>query len=140
VLEAYSEHGTEAPVWALWQLSRRARNSFYFAPSLKLWHERPASEDQQCDAEIDIVAVVDGLVYAVEATTSKGLDDREIERLAVVADRLRPNMLFVTCTAETEQHINDLNERLQAKLPAGVSSEVLAFHPDKLETTRLLPR
>jgi hypothetical protein len=140
VLEAYSEHGTEAPVWALWQLSRRARNSFYFAPSLKLWHERPASEDQQCDAEIDIVAVVDGLVYAVEATTSKGLDDREIERLAVVTDRLRPNVLLVTSTAKTEQRIKDLNGRLQAKLPEGVRSEVLAFHPDELETTRLLPR
>jgi hypothetical protein len=140
VLEAYSEHGTEGPVWALWRLSRRARNSFYFAPSLKLWLERPASEDQQCDAEIDIVAVVDGLVYAVEATTSNGLDDREIERLAVVTDRLRPNVLLVTCTAETEQRINHLNERLQAKLPEGVRSEVLAFHPDELETNPFLPR
>jgi hypothetical protein len=140
MLAAYSEHGTEGPVWALWRLSRRARNSFYFAPSLKLWLERPESEDQQCDAEIDIVAVVDGLVYAVEATTSKKLDEREIERLAVVAARIRPNVLLVTCMAETEQRIKELNERLQAKLPEGVRSEVLAFDPDELETGPFLPR
>ena len=139
VLEAYGEHGTEGPVWALWQLSRRARHSFYFAPSLKLWLERPASEDQQCDVEIDIVAVVDGLVYAVEATTSKGLNDGEIERLAVGADRLRPDVLLVTCMAEAEEGIRALNERLQSKLPEGVRSEVLAFHPNELETNPLSP-
>src|SRR5262245_11806983 len=94
VLEAYAEHGTEAAVWALWLLSQRAQYSFYFAPSLKLWLTPPSTVDQPCDAEIDAVAVVDGLTYVVEATTSKGLDSDEIERLSIVTDRIRPDVML----------------------------------------------
>jgi hypothetical protein len=133
VLEAYAEHGTEAAVWALWQLWQRARYSFYFAPSLKLWLTYPQTLDQQCDAEIDAVAVVDGLTYVVEATTSKGLDSDEIERLAIVTNRIRSDVMFVACMPETEKAADALTTRLQAKLPDGVRAEVLAFRPDELE-------
>ena len=50
VIEAYREHGVEAVIWALSQLWERARRSFYFAPSLRLWLDYPERRAAGSDA------------------------------------------------------------------------------------------
>jgi len=138
LLEAYREHGTEAAIWALWRLTERAQDSFYFVPSIKLWVKRPEVNDEQADAEIDAVAVVDGNVYLVEATTSRGLSDKEIEQLTLIAERIRPNVMFIACTADTGGGVDNLLNRLKESLPLGVRPEVLTFNPDELPTDPFL--
>jgi len=133
VLEAYSEHNTEVPVWALWILYERARNSFYCAPSLKLWLGRRNEGNRDCDVEIDAVAVVDGKVYVLEATASAGLSNDEIDQLAIAAERIRPDTMLIACMADTDVAAAILKERLRTKLPPEVDIEVQRFRPELLE-------
>ncbi len=95
-VEAYSDHGTEPAIWALWQLADRARSSFYFLPSTLIWFDK-YREDGPNDCEVDLIAVLDGETIAVEATTSKTLKAPEIQKLAAFAKRIRPDKLFVVC-------------------------------------------
>jgi hypothetical protein len=136
---AYREHGTEALLWSLWQLSDRARESFYFVPSLNLWFRYPSSEQQRHDLEIDGVVVVDGRVYMVEATTSATLTDEEIRRLALAAERIRPNALFIACMGASAGTLTHLKERTLEMLPDGVLAEVAAFDPNVLDRGPFLP-
>jgi len=41
LIEAYRDHGVEAVIYGLFQLWERARNSFYFAPSMMVWTASP---------------------------------------------------------------------------------------------------
>ena len=62
-VEAYSDHGTEAAIWALWQLAERARASFFFLPSTMIWFDKHRDGGPN-DCEVDLLAVVDGEVIA----------------------------------------------------------------------------
>jgi hypothetical protein len=139
VLEAYRDHGIEAAIWALWTLSDRSRNSFYFVPSLKLWLSHPGSADDDCDAEVDSVAVVDGTVYLVEAKSSSGLNDGEIRQLLLATDRVRPDVLLVACMSPPNTSLDRAARRLRAELPTDTKLEVLTFNPAELACSPFLP-
>lgn len=140
IIEAYREHGVEAVVWALWQLSEKAQHSFYFASSLKLWVTYPKQVGSPCDAEIDALVVVDGLVYLVEAKNSAGLDESEISQLVMAAERIRPNVVFIASMGGGNSSPDDLIENLKSKLPSEISIEVRTFDDKKLDRHPFLPR
>jgi hypothetical protein len=138
VIDAYREHGVEAVIFALWQLSERARSSFYFAPSMKLWEDYPEMPDVTT-IEIDALMVVDGWPYLCEAKSSAALDEDEIEKLVSAATHIRPDVLLIACMEENTTGLNRAMQTLKQRLPKGIETEVLAFQGSALEDDPILP-
>ncbi len=130
LIDAYRQHGTEVLIWALWRLWQRSMRSFCFAPSMRLWTQYPRNKEP-CSAEIDALAVVDGRVHMVEATTETGLTDAEVSKLALASEHIRPDVLLIACG--TAGNKAEIAARLQAEITAGVEIEVIAFDPQELD-------
>jgi len=128
----------EAVIFALWQLSERARSSFYFAPSMKLWEDYPEMPDVTT-IEIDALMVVDGWLYLCEAKSSAALDEDEIEKLVSAATHIRPDVLLIACMEENTTGLNRAMQTLKQRLPKGIETEVLAFQGSALEDDPILP-
>ncbi|MGJ8530264.1 hypothetical protein [Maritalea sp.] len=126
LVEAYSDHGTEPAIWALWQLAERAQRSFYFLPSTLIWFDK-YREDGTNDCEVDLLAVVDGETIVVEATTSKTLKASEIQKLAAFAKKVRPDKLYVVCGANGQRAREQLATKIQESLPEAVKVEVATY-------------
>ncbi|MGB3407655.1 MAG: hypothetical protein WBA67_09185 [Jannaschia sp.] len=137
-VEAYSDHGTEPAIWALWQLAERARASFYFLPSALIWFDGHR-EDGPNDCEVDLLAVVDGETVAVEATTSKNLKESEIEKLAAFATRVRPDKLYIVCGADGQNARARLATRIRNRLPETVEVEVATYEVSGERSDPYLP-
>lgn len=137
-VEAYSDHGTEPAIWALWQLANRARSSFYYLPSTLIWFDM-YREDGPNDCEVDLIAVLDGETIAVEATTSKTLKAKEIQKLAAFAKRIRPDKLFVVCGAQGQRQRDSLKEKIEEWMPDGVSVEIATYRPSSDQVDPYLP-
>ena len=135
LIEAYRDHGTEAVVWALWRLWDRSRHSFYFAPSLKLWVDYPKHGAHRCDAEVDAVVVVDGTVCLIEAKSAGGLDEEEVAKLVLAAERIRPDVLVIACMEGSSGSLGRTVERIKAALPTGIAIEAMIFKLEDLERT-----
>ncbi|MVT51102.1 hypothetical protein GPL17_11430 [Bradyrhizobium yuanmingense] len=136
VLEAYRDHGIEPLIWTLWQLSERARVSFYFAPSMSLWDEYPENAPEPV-AELDALAVVDGTLYLCEVKAGSRLSSGEMDQLAAVCTRVRPDVLLLASMdgADLEPRIKGLRERLD-----GITKiEVIKFDPNQLHDGSMLP-
>ena len=139
LIEAYRDHGTEALVWALWQLWDRSRQSFYYAPSLWLWLTYPESTRGTMDVEIDAIAVVDGRVHLVEAKSASSLDNGEIKQIVNAAERIQPDVLVVACMDERTEALERAGAALRAALPEGVNLKILTFRSEQLDRSPLLP-
>jgi len=138
VIEAYRDHGTEAVLWALWRLWERSRRSYYFAPSLKLWVKYPEGSTRCSDAEVDAIAVVDGMVYLVEAKSAGGLGENERAQLVLAAERIRPDVLLVAAMEEESESLKRDVEQIKAELHAGIDVELLTFEAKQLERAPFL--
>lgn len=125
-VEAYRDHGTEPTLWALHRLHQRARNSFYFLPSTSIWFDE-FREVRTNDCEIDLIAVVDGKVVLAEATSAKSLKVAEIEKLVRLANRLRPDVLYVACGASGASAIGRLSKEIEKGLDDGILVEIETY-------------
>lgn len=137
-VEAYSDHGTEPAIWALWTLANRARSSFYYLPSTLIWFDK-YREDGPNDCEVDLIAVLDGKTIAVEATISKTLKTPEIEKLASFAKRIRPDKLFVVCGAKDQRTRDKLKAKINEWMPEGVSVEIATYRRSSDQVDPHLP-
>jgi hypothetical protein len=138
VIDAYREHGVEAVIYALWQVSERARSSFYFAPSMTLWEDYPEVPDVTM-IEIDALMVVDGRLYLCEAKSSAALDGDEIEKLVSAATRIRPDVVLIACMEENAAGLSRAMQTLKQRLPKEIETELLAFQASALEDDPILP-
>lgn len=138
LIDAYRQHGSEVALWVLWRLHEQARRSLYYIPSVKLWLDDYPEGKPTPDAEVDLIAVVDGEVAMVEATTSDTLTDKEIDRLSIVAQRVRPDKMIVGIVG-TEARATALKQRVVDKMPAGIGVLVLRFDATSLEDRPFLP-
>lgn len=141
LIEAYREHGVEAVVWTLWELWKRAQRSFYFAPSMWLWNEYPEEEGDGAtpDAELDILAVVDGKLYLCEVKSSSALSKDELKQLVGMATKIRPDVLVISCMDEPEGQVNAAVKSLTRQLSDDIRVELLSFDPKEFERSPLLP-
>ena len=139
VLDAYREHGIEAVIWTLWQLSERAQMSFYFAPSLWLWNKYPDRRDAMADAEVDLLVVVDGTLYQVEAKTSPVIDSEGVNQLVSVAGRIRPDVLLLSFMDEPNGNMATVKSHVQQKLGTDIRVELMGLDPNLLARDALLP-
>jgi hypothetical protein len=138
VIEAYRDHGTEAVIYALWRLWGRARSSFYFAPSIRLWEDYPEKPNAK-SVEVDALVVVDGQLYLCEAKNSAGLDDNEIAQLISAAERIRPDVILLACLEEDTSAFQSPAKKMEAKLPTGIRLEILGMRPEAFGRGPLLP-
>ena len=97
------------------------------------------SQAQECDAEIDAVAVVDGQVYAVEAKSSSKIDVDEISQLVMAAERIRPDVMLVTSMEAENKAWRGAIDRLRAALPSCTALETLHFSEKDLDRKPWLP-
>ena len=139
LIEAYRDHGTEALVWALWQLWDGSRRSFYYAPSLRLWREYPKNTRGTADVEVDAIAIVDGRVHLIEAKSASGLDSVEIKQLVMAAGRIRPDVLVIACMDARTDALDRAAATLRGALPEGIAVEVVTFKSEQLDRSPLLP-
>ncbi|GGF62519.1 hypothetical protein GCM10007301_22800 [Azorhizobium oxalatiphilum] len=137
LVEAYRDHGTEAAIWALWRLWKGWSRSFYYAPSLRLWRERPAN-DRTADIEVDAIVVVDGRVHLVEAKSAAKLDSNEIDQLITASKFIRPDVLVIACMDAETDGLKRAVEKLRSKLEVGVEVQLLTFDPGELEPGQFL--
>ena len=138
LIDAYRQHGSEVALWVLWRLHEQARRSLYYIPSVKLWLDEYPETKRTPDAEVDLIAVVDGEVAMVEATTSDTLADNEIDQLSIAAQRIRPDKIVVGVVG-SEARAAALKQRVADKMPAGVGVLVLRFDAASLEDGPFLP-
>jgi hypothetical protein len=139
LMKAFRDHGTEAAVFALWRLADRARQSFYFAPSLRLWFAYPKNGSTACDVEVDAIAVVDGHVCLVEAKSGGGLSESEMRQLVMAAERIRPDLVVLAGSEDSRAALERAGERLKPQLPTGTQIEVTTLRTEYLECSPLLP-
>jgi hypothetical protein len=119
VIEAYREHGSEALSWALWRLFEKAHRSFYFTPSIRLWLKYPKSREDNPDAEHSRWSMV-------EAKSSSGVDDAEINQLAMVAERIMPDV-FLLESMDAESYVAPCYGTLKSGPPLNATLETLHF-------------
>ena len=138
VIEAYRDHGVEAVIYGLFQLWQRARNSFYFVPSLNLWNDYPERAGAG-KIEVDALAVVDGMLYLCEAKNSGGLSTDDKEKLVSATEKVRPNTLLLICMdVDTTRLAVDAAE-LRERVARDISVEVIGFEPGQLRRDPVLP-
>jgi hypothetical protein len=139
VLEAYRDHGIEPVVWSLWRLSVRARTSFYFAPSMSLWDDYPENVDGPI-AELDALAVVDGMLYLIEAKASARLSADQIKSLVDICERVRPDVLLIALMeAKPSAGLDRRLDGLKLRLMPRTKVEILRFERSDLEDGSMLP-
>lgn len=139
VIEAYRDHGVEPVIWALWHLSEISNSSFYFSPSLNLWNNYPTDRNDTEDFEIDAVAIVDGAVYLIEAKSSPRLDSRDINKLAKIANIVRPDTILVACMESTNNTLNNAIKKLNEETADETRIELLDSSRAKLRSDPFLP-
>jgi hypothetical protein len=125
-VEAYRDHGTEPTLWALHRLHQRALRSFYFLPSTSIWFEN-YHEDRRNDCEIDLIAVVDGEIILTEATNSRTLKIAEVEKLVMLANRVRPDRLYIVCGAAGQADVDAISRKIGPKLDEGIALEIEVY-------------
>ncbi|MEH2494482.1 hypothetical protein V1294_000961 [Bradyrhizobium sp. AZCC 1678] len=134
IVSSYREHGIEPVIWTLWRLWNNARSSFYFAPSLNLWETYPEGRQAQEDVEVDALAVVDGALYLCEAKTSAGLSAQQIAQLISAAERIRPDVILISCTDKISSGMKAAASQIQTTVGDEIKVELLELTPEMLET------
>jgi hypothetical protein len=134
IMSAYREHGVEPVIWTLWMLWQEARQSFYFAPSLKLWETYPASRGENENVELDAIAVVDGKLYLCEAKSSSGLAPQQVQQLISAAKRVRPDVLLISCPEKISSGMKNAAEAIRATLGGEIEVKFLELEPEMLES------
>jgi hypothetical protein len=92
------------------------------------------------DVEVDAIAIVDGKVFLVEAKSSDGLSEGEMRKLALAAERIRPDQILLAGADSDLASPERAAERLKSMLPQGTQIEVNTLRPQALDNCPLLPR
>lgn len=116
VLEALREHGALPMIWCISRLAADARRSFYFLAGHELFLSEESADAGRPDAEIDVLAVCDGEVQLCEVKSSAY--DIDIEKLVLLALRIRPQQLLLAVMAPASPAIKVKLEQLRERLAA----------------------
>ena len=137
VFEAIREHGTLPVIWCLSKLANDTRQSFYFIAGQELFISAEAAESGRPEAEIDILAVSDGRVVLCEVKSSAY--DIDIEKLAALAFRIRPDRVILAVMAPASQLINTRLELLKSKLDgSGIGAFSMTLQPNDFDDSTWL--
>lgn len=135
IIDSY-RNGLEPVLWAILYLHRKARKSFYFAPSINVWD----TNDQK--SEIDLVAVVDGRTYLVDAknSTRKLNDPSNIGKTKRDVSYINPDVvLFSVGRLEENDTYEVFLTKLRQKHTLSCEIELTVVDPGQMETQPFLP-
>ncbi|MEM9086002.1 MAG: hypothetical protein AAGB23_08770 [Pseudomonadota bacterium] len=127
---AIKDHGILATVWCLHVLQRRSDQSFFFLPSTNL-HLAPQLDGRSPpDAEIDLLAVVDGEVILCEVKSSPRVSSREMSAFAAIANKIRPDIAMVAILDCEPKKLRAFETALSSLLDDGIACEVISGSPE----------
>jgi hypothetical protein len=100
--------------------------------------ESESFEKRKSDAEIDLLAVVDGTAYLCEAKSSSGSID--LGTFVEVAKRIRPDVAMLVVMEQGSPALNATFEHVtQALAGTGIKPELLALHGNDIDNSPDLP-
>ena len=125
ILEGMRDHGVLASIWCLSRLSERSRSSFYYSPSQELFFSEDSYARRKSDAEIDLLAVVDGVSYACEIKSSARQFDKD--KFVELAARIRPDTALLAVFDEVTPAFKASFEAARDALASqGVAAELMS--------------
>jgi hypothetical protein len=130
LIDSLRDHSVLSLVWLLTKLCERTRRSFIFVGPTWFGYTR----DEDPDAEIDLMAVVDGKTMLCEAKSSwNGLRSSDIANLVALARRLRPDVALLAVMEAGAGPTNDLQGAKAQLAVEGIDFEVLAWDGRNLQ-------
>ena len=138
ILEGLREHSMLSYLWCLHRLAGKAQVSFYFLEPYELFYSEETANKRKSDAEIDLLAVGDGIVRLCEIkAASRGID---IEKLATVAKRIRPNIATLAVMEPPSSYLSAKLSELETALGGtGIASELIYLRQQDVEPSPILP-
>ena len=138
ILEGLREHGLLSCLWCLANLSSRAKSSFYFCESKQLFYDKAAYEKQSPSAEIDLIVVVDGLVYLCEVKSSS----REFssEKFIEVAECIRPDVALLAVMGDSTPKLDkDFQAATEHLAGVDIQTELMTQRKGEIREDTHLP-
>jgi hypothetical protein len=130
LIDSLRDHSVLSLVWLLTKLCERTRRSFIFVGPTWFGYTR----DEDPDAEIDLMAVVDGKTMLCEAKSSwNRLRSSDIANLVALARRLRPDVALLAVMEAGAGPTNDLQGAKAQLAVEGIDFEVLAWDGRNLQ-------
>lgn len=138
ILSGMREHGLLSCLWSLVKLNSRAQSSFYFCESKQLFYDRAAYEKNRPNAEVDLIAVVDGLVYLCEVKSSpKGFN---VEKFIKIAERVRPDVaLLAVMGVSTPKLDEDFRVAKEHLATVDIDAELMIQQSEDIRNDPYLP-
>jgi hypothetical protein len=138
VLEGLRDHGLLAYIWCLARLSDQAHASFFFLEPHELFFTTNSAYTNRPDAEVDLIAVVDGVVRLCEAKSSNQSID--LEKFARLARQVRPDIATLAImeprSNSTDRRLADLQRLL---VDTQIGAEVLTLEDQDIDNSPNLP-
>lgn len=142
VMQALRYHGILPVIWCLKMLIKRNHNvsSFYYCSSLIMFDSDENYSKNLPDAEIDLVAVIDGEVFLCEIKSSGRIKDSDIQKFINLTNRIRPNVAILTVMEEISDKVRqELIKKVNGKFDQGIKFEIMSFKEYHLEDWPALP-
>ena len=116
ILDGLREHGLLPCLWSLVNLNSQAQSSFYFCESIQLYYDETAYGGSSPDAEVDLIVVVDGLVYLCEVKSSA----REFcaEKFVEISRRVRPDVALLAVMGDSTPTLVESFQTAKERLAA----------------------
>ena len=138
ILDGLREHGLLSCLWALTKLNSRAQSSFYYCESIQLFYDDEAYKKRNPSAEIDLIVVVDGLVYFCEVKSS--IRDFNVEKFVNTAERIRPDVALLAVMEDSTQKLTNVFQTAVKRLAAiDVRTELMTLQEGDLRDDPHLP-
>jgi hypothetical protein len=132
VLDGLRAHGLLAYLWCLSRISDQAEALFFFLEPHELFFTTTSTYSGKADAEIDLIAIVDGTVRLSEVKTSN--QNVELEQSARLAWQIRPDIATLAImehqSAGTDRRLVELQTLLQG---SDIEAEVLTLQDHDID-------
>ena len=138
ILDGMQEHGLLSCLWALTKLNSRAQSSFYYCESIQLFYDDEAYKKRNPSAEIDLIVVVDGLVFLCEVKSSQR--DFNAEKFVNTAERMRPDVaLLAVMEASTPKLTKAFQSAVERLETINVRTELMTLQKGDIRENPHLP-
>lgn len=138
VLGGLRAHGLLASLWCLSRLSDHAEASFFFLEPHELFFTPDSAYSGRPDAEIDLIAVVDGVVRLCDVKTSN--QNIDLEKFARLARQMRPDIATLAIMEQrspgTDRRLDDLRRLLDG---SDVETELVTLEERDIDDSPHLP-
>ena len=138
ILDGLREHGLLSCLWVLTKLCSRAKSSFYFCESIQLYYDDIAYKKRKPSAEVDLIVVVDGLVYLCEIKSSQR--NFSVEKFVSAAEVIRPDVALLAVMEDSTPKLTGVFQTTVKRLAAiDVLTELMTLQEGDIREDPHLP-